>query len=127
MNSSLSAGNYSLGAQVTVEGDLNRANDVFETPFVVESTGEPGDLGVEITDVSPLQISRVVCSPSDTSCSISAATRGDAQITFQLATSSGGSLLLTETVTVGGPETDIVRESPRRKTWPLARTVQSCA
>ncbi|MCB1018769.1 MAG: hypothetical protein KDC27_02520, partial [Acidobacteria bacterium] len=111
VNAALSAGSYSLGAQVTVEGDLNRANDIFEMPFVVESTGgEPGDLGVAIIDVSPLQIA-----PGGTLTfrykllNLSGYT-GEAQVTFQLSTSSSGRPLLTETLTVGGPETDIVRE-----------------
>ncbi len=106
-------GSYSLQGEVSIPGDGNPSNDNFtlEQPFVIEArSGEPNDVGVEITSVTPAQIA-----PGDTLTykykllNLSGYS-GPVDVTFQLSTSSSGRVLLTEPVMLEGAERELVRE-----------------
>ncbi|MEZ5361783.1 MAG: hypothetical protein R2748_05400 [Bryobacterales bacterium] len=129
VNSSLSAGNYSLGAQVTVEGDLNRANDSFRDPVGGGIHGRP-------TGRSRSRNHRRFAAPNHAG--------RHAHLPLQAAQPQrlhgrGPNHIPTRDLERREPlahrnghgrrsrNRHRSRESPRRKTWPLARTVQSCA
>jgi hypothetical protein len=106
-------GSYILQGGVEIPGDSNPSNDNFtvEEPFILEAaSGDPHDVGVEVTSVSPAQIA-----PGDTltfEYTLLNLTEysGPVSVTFQLSTSSFGRVLLTEQVTLEGEPREIVRE-----------------
>ena len=106
-------GNYIFQGSVEIPGDGNPSNDNFtvEEPFIIEAlSGEPHDIGVEITSVTPSQIA-----PGDTltfeyTLLNLTGYSGPVDVTFQLSTSSFGRVLLTEEVTLNGEAREIVRE-----------------
>ena len=106
-------GSYILQGSVEIPGDGNPSNDNFtvEEPFIIEAlSGEPHDIGVEITSVTPSEIA-----PGDTltfeyTLLNLTGYSGPVDVTFQLSTSSFGRVLLTEEVTLNGEAREIVRE-----------------
>ena len=106
-------GSYIFVGSVKIPGDGNPSNDNFtvEEPFIIEAlSGEPHDIGVEITSVTPSEIA-----PGDTltfeyTLLNLTGYSGPVDVTFQLSTSSSGRVLLTEEVTLNGEAREIVRE-----------------
>jgi hypothetical protein len=104
---------YVLWGQVDAPGDVNPANDrfPFPEPFILEAAGgDPHDVGVEITNVSPAQIT-----PGDTltfEYTLLNLTEysGPVTVSFTLSTSSFGRLLLQEEVMLEGEPREVVRQ-----------------
>ena len=94
-------------------GDGNPSNDRFvvEEPLILEArSGEPHDIGVTITSVTPAQIAPG--SPLTYTYTLLNLTgyTGPVTVTFQLSSSTSGRVLLTEEVMLDGAERQIVRE-----------------
>jgi uncharacterized protein (TIGR03437 family) len=112
---SMFPGSYTFYGEVEIAGDANPANDIFtvEEPFLLEAaSGDPHDVGVEVTSVSPTQIA-----PGDTltyEYTLLNLTEysGPVTVTFQLSTSSFGRILLTEQVTLEGEPRELTRQVP---------------
>jgi len=111
--SSMFPGSYAFHGQVDIPNDVDRSNDVFtvEEPFILEAAGgEPHDIGVQITGVSPGQIA-----PGDTltfEFTLLNLTEysGPVTVNFNLGGPSFGRFLLTEEVNMAGEPRDLVRE-----------------
>lgn len=110
---SLFPGSYSFQGSVEIPGDGNSANDrfVLEQPFVIEAAGgDPHDIGVEVTSVTPMEIA--AGDPLTFAYTLLNLTgySGPVDVAFQLSTSVSGRVLLTEQVMLEGAEREIVRQ-----------------
>jgi hypothetical protein len=118
---SLFPGSYDLYGQVEIPGDGNSANDVFVAaePFVIEAAGgEPNDIGVTITSVTPTSIAPGGTLTFTYTLLDLTAYSGPVDVTFQLSTSSSGRVLMTEQVMLSGVDREIVRQVPTPESLP---------
>lgn len=115
-------GSYVLRGRVEAPGDVNPSNDDFSfpEPFILEAAGgDPHDIGVQITNVSPARIS-----PGDTltfEYTLLNLTEysGPVTVTFHLGGSSSSPFLLSEEVMLEGEPLDVVRQVPTPGSLPL--------
>jgi len=115
-------GSYVLRGRVEAPGDVNPSNDnfAFPEPFILEAAGgDPHDIGVQITNVSPAQIA-----PGDTltfEYTLLNLTEysGPVMVTFHLGGSSFSPFLLSEEVMLEGEPLDVVRQVPTPESLPL--------
>ncbi len=115
-------GSYTLQGQVEIPGDSDPSNDRFtvEEPFILEAaSGDPHDIGVEVTNVSPAQISPGNTLTFEYTLLNLSEYSGPVMVTYQLSTSSIGRILLTEQVTLEGAPREIVREVVTPENLPL--------
>ncbi len=106
-------GSYIFVGSVKIPGDGNPSNDNFAVaePFIIEAlSGEPHDIGVEITSVTPSEIAPGDILTFEYTLLNLTGYSGPVDVTFQLSTSSSGRILLTEEVTLNGEAREIVRE-----------------
>lgn len=114
-------GSYELQGSVEIAGDGNSANDVFVVaePFVIEAAGgDPHDIGVTITSVTPSTIEPGATLTFTYTLLNLTGYSGPVDVTFQLSTSSSGRVLMTEQVMLSGVEREIVREAPTPQDLP---------
>lgn len=115
-------GSYVLWGRVEAPGDVDPSNDdfAFAEPFILEATGgDPHDIGVEVTNVSPAQIT-----PGDTltfEYTLLNLTEysGPVLVKFHLGGSSSSPFLLSEEVMLEGGPLDVVRQVPTPESLPL--------
>jgi hypothetical protein len=103
-------GSYSLRGEVDVPGDIDTSNNLFafEEPIILEAAGgDPHDVGVQISNVSPSQIV-----PGDTltfeyTLLNLTGYSGPVTVNYQASTQTGGLLLHTEEVMLAGEARDL--------------------